>query len=173
MTWHVHRGVPHSHDVRSHRPLLAALAALTSLVVASCGGDDEPQGDAARFCAEAAEHRETIIDPPIADEAGLQATLDFFRAMGELAPLAIAAEWNQLVVSLETAASLVPGDPDSEQLVAATAYATEPAAYAVTVWLRRNCGVEIPITTIAPQEFVPAVTTTVAPPPSTTAPDGG
>lgn len=172
MTWRSRRGVPHSHDVRSHRPLVAALVALAPLVAASCGSDDEPQGDAVRFCAEAAEHRDTIIDPPIVDEAGLEATLDFYRAMGDLAPLAIAAEWNQLVVNLETASSLVPGDPDSEQLVAATAYATEPAAYAVTVWLRRNCGVEIPITTIAPQEFVPAVTTTVAPPPSTAGTDG-
>ena len=170
MTWCSRRGVPHSHDVRSHRPLVAALVALAPIgLLASCG-DDEPRGDAVRFCAEAAEHRGAIIDPPIDDEAGLEATLDFYRVMGELAPLAIAAEWNQLVVNLETAASLVPGDPDSEQLVAATAYATEPAAYAVTVWLSRNCGVEIPITTIAPQEFVPAVTTSVAPPPSTTAP---
>ena len=163
MTWRSLRGVPHSHDVRSHRPLVAAVAALATLVMASCSGDDEPRGDAGRFCAEAREHRATIVDPPIVDEAGLQATLDFYRLMGDLAPLAIAEEWNQLVVNLETAASLVPGDPDSEQLVAATAYATEPAAYAVTVWLSRNCGVEIPITTIAPQEFVPAVTTTVAP----------
>lgn len=154
--------------VRSRRLLAAALAALAPLTAAACGGDDEPQADAVQFCAEAAEHRDTIVDPPLADEAGLQATLDFYRAMGELAPLAIAEEWNQLVVNLETAASLQPGDPDSEQLVAATAYATEPAAYAVKVWLSRNCGVEIPITTIAPQEFVPAITTTVAPPTSVT-----
>ncbi|MAT04325.1 MAG: hypothetical protein CL424_04690 [Acidimicrobiaceae bacterium] len=167
MTWRSAHAVPHSHDVRSHRPLVAAIVALAPLAIVACGGGDEPQGDAVRFCAEAAEHRETIIDPPVADEAGLTATLDFYRAMGELAPLAIAEEWNQLVVSLETAAELVPGDPESEQLVAATAYATEPAAYAVSVWLRRNCGVEIPITTIAPQEFEPAITTTVAPPPST------
>ena len=157
--------------MRSHRPLVAAFVALVPLTMAACGGDDEPTGDAPRFCAEATAHQNAIVDPPIVDEAGLEATLDFYRVMGELAPIAIAAEWNQLVVNLETAAELEPGNPESEQLVAATAYATEPAAYAVQVWLRRNCGLEIPITTIAPHEFVPAVTTSVAPP-STTAPAG-
>ncbi len=55
-------------------------------------------------------------------EAELQATLEFYRLMGQLAPIAIAEEWNDLVVNLETAAALVPGDPESEQLVAMTAY---------------------------------------------------
>ena len=65
--------------------------------------------------------------------------------------------------SLETAATLVPGDPESEQLVARTAYASEPSAFAVKKWLLENCGLDIPITTIAPQEAVPAQTTTIAP----------
>jgi len=143
---------------------------LAPVAVVACGGDDV-QGDAEKFCAEAAAHTGAIVSPPLSDEDGLDATLDFYRLMGELAPLSIAEEWNQLVVNLETAAALEPGNPDSEQLVAATAYATEPAAYAVKVWLERNCGVDIPITTIAPHEFVPAVTTTTTPA-STTVPPG-
>jgi hypothetical protein len=145
--------------VRTVRPLAVALVA----TLAACGGDDGRQADAGRFCQEAAEHTAAIVAPPLDDEAGLEATLDFYRAMGELAPLSIAEEWNQLVVALETAASLEPGNPASEQQVAATAYATEPAAYAVKVWLNRNCGVDIPITTIAPHDVVPAITTTTAP----------
>ena len=101
----------------------------------------------------------------------LQATLEFYRLMGQLAPVAIAEEWNDLVVNLETAASLVPGDPESEQLVAMTAYATEPSAYRVQQWLKNNCGLDIPITTIAPQEAQPARTTTIAP--SATTDPGG
>jgi hypothetical protein len=45
--------------------------------------------------------------------------------------------------------------------VAKTAYASEPSAFAVKEWLLDNCGLDIPITTIAPQEGVPARTTTV------------
>jgi hypothetical protein len=40
------------------------------------------------------------------------------------------------------------------------------------VWLKRNCGVDIPITTIAPQEPVPARTTTTTIVGATTAPPG-
>jgi hypothetical protein len=133
-------------------------------VLGACGGDDGAQSDAERFCGEAAAQRELIVAPPLGTEAELDATLDFYRLMGDLAPVAIAEEWNDLVVNLETASTVVPGDPASEQLVAMTAYATEPSAFAVVSWLADNCGVDIPITTIAPQERIPAATTTVAPP---------
>ena len=103
----------------------------------------------------------------------VEATLEFYRLMGQLAPIAIATEWNDLVIAMETASSIVPGDPASEQEVAVTAYATERSAYAVKVWLQRNCGVDIPITTIAPQEPVPAKVSTIPPvTPVTTAPAG-
>ena len=140
--------------------------AVISLIAAgaACGGGDDAGSDAEQFCREATDHRSTIVAPPLNTEAELAATLDFYHLMGRLAPVAIAEEWNALVVNLETAAALVPGDPDSEQLVAMTAYATEPSAYEVKRWLVTNCGLDIPITTIAPQEQGPALTTTVAPP---------
>lgn len=142
------------------------VAALGALVLVACG--DEPAADAEAFCAQAVEHTDSIVDPPIADEAGLAATLEFYHRMGDLAPLSIAEEWNQLVAALETAADLEPGNPESEQLVAATAYASEGAAYDVKVWLERNCGLNIPITTIAPHDRVgPVVSTTT---PTNTAP---
>lgn len=148
-----------------------ALAVGLVVTLAGCQRSDEVQSDAERFCGEAIAQRDTIVAPPIGSEAELQATLDFYRLMGQLAPVAIAAEWNDIVVNLETAAALVPGDPESEQLVAMTAYATEPSAYRVKRWLENNCGLEIPITTIAPQEQQPARTTTIAPP-GTDAPTG-
>ena len=113
-----------------------------------------------------------IIAPPMSTEAELEATLDFYRLMGQLAPLAIAEQWNEIVAAMETAATVVPGDPDSEQQAALQAYATERAAYEVAVWLRRNCGVEIPIITIAPQEPIPARTTTTTVVGDTTVPAG-
>lgn len=145
--------------MRSRR--LIASTAFAALALTACGDDSASQGDAERFCAEANDHTSVIVSPPLDDEEGLAATLDFYRAMGELAPLAIAEEWNRLVVALEVATELEPGNPDSEQLVAATAYATEPAAYDVKVWLERNCGVDIPITTIAPHDQLPPVVPTL------------
>jgi hypothetical protein len=147
-------------------PLVAAAAVI--VIVPACGGDDVVLSDAERFCGEAIDQQQVIVAPPLGSEAELQATLDFYRLMGALAPIAIAEEWNDLVVNLETAATIVPGDPDSEQLVAMTAYATEPSAYRVKEWLSDNCGLDIPITTIAPQEQLPARTPTTPP-----ASDGG
>jgi hypothetical protein len=139
------------------------LTAVAAFALAACGGGDEVQSDAERFCGEAAAQRDMIIAPPLGTEAELQATLAFYRLMGQLAPVAIADEWNVLVVNLETASALIPGDEDSEQLVAMQAYASERSAYEVSEWLRRNCGVDLPITTIAPQGDVPAlVPTTIA-----------
>lgn len=141
----------------------AIVIVIVLLTVAACGRSDEVRSDAERFCGEAIAQRDTIVSPPLNSEAELQATLEFYRLMGQLAPVAIAQEWDNLVFNLETAASLIPGNAESEQLVAMTAYATEPSAYEVKRWLAANCGLDIPITTIAPQEPEPARTTTVAP----------
>jgi hypothetical protein len=129
------------------------------ILVAGCG-DDAISSDAERFCGEATDQRDMIVAPPMATEAELEATLDFYHLMGELAPVAISEQWNDIVTALETASTIVPGDPASEQQVALQAYATERSAYEVSVWLRTYCAVDIPITTIAPQEAVPARTTT-------------
>lgn len=153
-------------------PLVVALAAALACGAAACSDDDDAvRSDAERFCGEATANTDMIVTPPLATEAEAEQTLEFYRLMGELAPAAIATEWNELVIALETASSLVPGDPASEQEVAMTAYAIERSAYEVSVWLQRNCGVDIPITTIAPQAPVPARTTTL-PPVVTTVPAG-
>ena len=144
------------------RPVLAAAALCGALT--ACSRGDDIESDAERFCGEALAQRATIVAPPLGTEAELAATLDFYRLMGRLAPIAIAEEWNDIVVNLETAATVVPGDADSEQLVAMTAYATEPSAFKVQQWLKDNCALDIPITTIAPQQPTPArVTTTTNP----------
>lgn len=153
--------------VRSHTPL-AALVALSLAALTACGGDDAPSSDAERFCGEAIAHQNAIVDPPVSDEEGLQATLDFYRLMGDLAPISIAEEWQRLIINLETAAAFDPTDPDSEQEVVATAYATEAAAYEVYRWLGRNCGLTIDITTLAPHELTPAATFPDAPAPTAT-----
>jgi hypothetical protein len=161
--------------VRSIRRLAAVpltAAAVLGLIGAGCSRPDGPdvEADADLFCGEATARRDTILAPPMSTEAELQASLDFYRLMGELAPLAIAEEWGVLVAAMETASTIVPGDVESEQLVAMTAYATEPSAYRVKKWLLDNCGVDLPITTIAPQEATAARTLEQVTPDSTDEP---
>jgi hypothetical protein len=142
----------------------ATLAAVTTVLALAGCSRDEPDSDAERFCGEAAANTALITDFPITNQAELQAALDFYRLMGQLAPVAIATEWETVAHLYETASTVVPGDAESEQRVAMAAYAAEPSAHAVKVWLERNCGVTIPIVTIAPQAPVPART---LPPPTT------
>ena len=142
-----------------------ALGALAAGV--SACGDDAVTSDAAAFCEQAATNRDMIVAPPMTTEAEVQATLDFYRLMGELAPIAIAEQWGDVVTAMETASTLVPGNETSEQLVAMTAYASERSAYEISVWLKRNCDVDIPVETIAPQEALPPPTTTLAQPDGT------
>lgn len=153
--------------------IVAALALTSLLSLAGCG-DDGVQSNAERFCGEATTRRDMIVSPPMATEDEVAATLDFYRLMGQLAPVAIAEQWNDIVHAMETASTVAPGDPSSEQQVALEAYASERSAYEVAVWLKRNCGVDIPITTIAPQDPVTArtTTTTIAGGAATTAPAG-
>ena len=144
---------------RTPRGSVAIVAAVVLTSLAACG-DDGVQSDAERFCGEATTRRDMIVSPPMATEEEVEATLDFYRLMGDLAPVAISEQWNDIVHAMETASTVVPNDPDSQQQVALNAYATERSAYEVVVWLQRNCGVDIPITTIAPQDPIPARTTT-------------
>lgn len=137
------------------------LLVLPLLVAVSACGDDGVQSDAERFCGEATAQVDNIVNPPLSTDDELAATLDFYRLMGELAPIAISEQWNELVVNIETASTLVPGDPESQQLVAIQAYATERSAYEVAEWLKKNCALDIgPITTIAPQGTLPVAPTT-------------
>ena len=141
----------------------AALAALvTCAVPAACGGGDGP--DAGEFCAEVRADPAAITNPLLATPADVDATLDHYRRLGELAPAEVSEDWEALVVNLETASTVVPEDPESVQRAVAQAYATEGAAVEVRTWLLERCQIDLgPVTTIAPQG--PATPATL--PPST------
>ena len=139
----------------------------------ACGGDDE-SGDAERFCGEVAEHLDLLTRPELGaggdDDADIDALLAEYRRIGEFAPLAVEAEWDQLVEAYETAAAVDATDPESEQEALEAVFRAERSAVAVADWLRRTCAVDIgPIATIVPE--VGASTTTTSTTTSTTAPD--
>ena len=130
------------------RSLLAAVAATALLIGCSSG---EQSGDAERFCGEVKAHTRAIVRPRLRNAADIDTLLALYRDLGDLAPLAIEADWDALVLNYETASTVVPGDPESMQRVAARAYATERSAVAVHDWLVANCAVDIgPVATIVP-----------------------
>ena len=86
--------------------------------------------------------------------------IEEYQRIGQYAPLAVEAEWKQLVEAYESAAEVDSDDPLSEQEALEAIFRAEGAAVAVADWLRTNCAVEIgPLATIVGA----GVTTTVDP----------
>lgn len=130
-----------------------------AVLFTGCGSDDDG-GDAEEFCADVTADVAAIVTPPLTTEDDIDATLDFYRKMADMAPIGIEEEWRDVLFSIETVSTLVPDDPDSMQRAVAVAFATEKSAVAVRNWILANCGVDIgPVATIAPQG--PAATTTL------------
>lgn len=132
-------------SVSPGRILVAALAC----ALAACS--TEPSR-AERFCGEVAENRDALVSPAITSGDDIGPLLDLYRRIGDLAPLAIEADWDQIISAYETADTIVPGDDVSAQAALAAIYSTEKSAVAVDRWLERNCAVDIgPVFTIVEQ----------------------
>lgn len=135
---------------RPHRTaVVVAASVLATAALAGCG-DDGP--DAGRFCGEIVAHRDELVDPQLAFADDVEPLLALYREIGDLAPLAIEQDWDQLILNYETAATVVPGDPETEQRAIEVALRSERAAASVSRWLQENCGVDIgPVATLVPQ----------------------
>lgn len=147
--WH-DRNVSPSLGHCAHRRLTAAVAAFVVLVAGCAGGDD--RSDAARFCGEIEANQAALTTPALTNTVQVEALLDLYREIGHFAPLAIEAEWDQLIVNYETASTVVPGDEASRQAAIATALQSEQSAARVKTWLVENCALDIgPVDTLVQQ----------------------
>ena len=130
--------------------MLPCLAVGAWLLVACA--NDGPGGNAARFCGEIEVNEAQLTAPELSTEADIVSLLELYREIGELAPLAIEPEWDQLILNYETASTVVPSDDASMQVVVETALQSEQAGARVKQWLVDNCALDIgPVATLAPQ----------------------
>ena len=137
---------------RPIRELVASLAVATAALLTACGSGSSA-GDAERFCGEVKANTPAIVKPRIRTAEDVDTLLALYRDLGDLAPLAIDADWEALILNYETASTVEPTDPESVQRVAARAYATEQSAVAVHDWLLTNCAVDIgPVATLVPHD---------------------
>ena len=133
----------------------AAPAALTIAVtvMAACGGS--PERSSSRFCSEL-DRQLPGLQGPVATQADQDALVARYDELGEITPLAVEEDWQQLADLVHTAASVVPNDPASVQKVSDQTYATERAYRRIVEWVSANCGITMPdpggieTTTIAP-----------------------
>ncbi len=134
----------------AHGALVCATLAGASLL-AACGRDEAPSAE--RFCGEIESNLAALTTPELAFEDDIDPLVELYRDIGRLAPLAIEAEWQQLVTNYETASTVVPDDPDSVQRVVTMAYRSEESAVLVDTWLQDNCALSMgPLSTIVPHD---------------------
>lgn len=133
--------------------LVAALALVAGLI--GCR-DDREAGSTDAFCAQVDEHQATLFQP-LADlsRTSLEAMVDLYREVGEVAPLAVEENWSAIAGVFETALS-----SDDLEAVYTEAYSSQPAAIAVAEWVQQNCAITIPLATVAPLDAPLGATTT-------------
>ena len=130
---------------------------------AACGNDEAPSAE--RFCGEVAANKEALTNPQLVGADDVESLLDLYHRIGDLAPISVEDDWNQIVSAYETASTVVIGDQESEQAALSAIYSSEQSAAEVAAWLLANCAVDIgPVFTIVPQGpvdlTVPPETTT-------------
>lgn len=142
--------LPVLRHIRTRLPVVATYLAVGLL--SGCNGGNDA-GDAERFCGEVQVNVEELTQPGLQFTDEIEPFLDLYREIGALAPLAIEPEWDQLIDAYETASTVVPGDPESEQSALAAIFSTERSAAAIDSWLETNCAVDIgPVFTIVAQD---------------------
>jgi hypothetical protein len=121
-------------------PFAAALVTAGLVALPACG--DATPRSAERFCGELAAHDQEIRTPPSTPE-DIPALILLFSRMGEVAPLDVQREWENIYGLLKTANTVNVSDPASLQVVANAGYASQKSAEKVAEWARQNCGIDI------------------------------
>jgi len=147
------RSLCHTRFVRCKRlATIAFSVCITGTTLVACG-DPSPERDAAAFCEGLRTNRSAIVAGSIATELELSSTLEMYRQLDDLAPLAVSQEWSTLLNAIETANTVVRGDPNGIQRVAEAAYQSEAAALAIAEWAMASCDVDLgPVTTLVPHD---------------------
>lgn len=128
---------------------LAAFAALLVALAAVSGCSNEPTRSTGAFCERLREEA-ALLEGPLDAPADVPVLVERYRALGQLAPLSIEEEWQQVTELVEAAATVDPGDAEAMRRLDEQAYATEQAARAVADWARERCQVELPIGGLTP-----------------------
>jgi hypothetical protein len=123
------------------RNVVACLVLIPCSLVAC--GSDTPVATDQQYCATIKTNIAELSAPKIAVTADVAATTKLYRSIAAVAPLAVNKEWATLLASVETAATLDPNDPESQQRVADTARASQNAATSIADYTTKLCGVTI------------------------------
>ena len=124
--------------------LILAATATACCALVGCGGDDGG-GDTTAFCNEVAANQELLFATPIDSLETARALVEAYRSAGEVAPLAIDAEWQEWTDLYD---SFVTGSVPYDDSDVAPVYAGQSAALGIRDWLSENCSIDITVATV-------------------------
>jgi hypothetical protein len=128
-------------------------------MVAACS--DEPERTLEAYCAAVQDDLAVIMNPVIATGPDVDATIERYRSIAEVAPAGVEPEWQRVIEVFETAATVIPGDQASLELANRAALAGGPAYGRLQQFTQQQCGIDIGT---PPTPTNPVTATTVAPP---------
>jgi hypothetical protein len=130
---------------------VVTLAAVICCAVTACSSDTPPATDG-QYCATVSASLAQLTAPAIVDSAGIETTSGLYRSITSIAPLAIEKEWETMTSNIDVAATVDPSDPASVQKVADMARSSQNAAFAISDYTSKLCGVTLglPTTTVPP-----------------------
>lgn len=129
-------------------------AALAGAVLVGCGDDSSGDRSEGRYCTEVGNHLSALNSPVLAAGSDVSAMLADWRAVADVAPLAVESEWKAMIRTVETASTVDVNDAASMQKVADTARENQKAADRIIDYTFKKCGATIggvtPVSTQAP-----------------------
>ncbi|MCX6522545.1 MAG: hypothetical protein NTZ21_17950 [Actinobacteria bacterium] len=127
----------------------------------AAGCSDTPERTVAAYCAAVGADLQVLMNPAIATGADIDATIDRYRSIAEVAPAQVEPEWQRVIEVLETAATVIPGDQASLELANQAALAGAPAYVEVQQYTQQQCALDVGT---PPTPTNPVTATTVVPP---------
>jgi hypothetical protein len=134
--------------------------ALGALGLAGCNRGGRG-GDTASFCADVADNIDYLRFADFQNLDQVDTIIDLYTKIGAKAPLEIEADWDAIVLELQTVRDTDLTDADALEEMYSRIFATEPSYVAVVDWLQVHCNVDLgPVVTIVSHH---ATTTTSTP----------
>jgi hypothetical protein len=118
-----------------------AAAALIAATLTACA--PEATRTEAAYCAAIRDGGATITDPVLLTETDVDALLDRYERIAQVAPIAVAPEWETMLATLRTASTLVPGDVDGQARVHDAALASQTAAERIIDYTAQRCALAL------------------------------
>ena len=133
---------------------MATIVGFAMTTLSACG--EATPGSRCGCLREELKQSSEIVAATINSDLELTATLEIYRRLQTLAPLAVAQEWSNVVQAIETANTVVPGDPAASNVLLPPATKAKLRT-TIREWAMASCDVDLgPVTTLVPRAPEPA-----------------